>query len=118
MKIDMDKEFLTIDNEKGWNAKMSLNKRGIKKANEGARFDFTLFGQASNRWSMARYKLEIRNSPYYITINSPKISYNLTFQYSSSINRHEVWTWDPFVVGTGGRRSYDIKTRTWSYRDQ
>ena len=88
MQIDMDKEILTIDNEKGWNAKMSLNKMGIKKANEGARFDFTLFGQDKNRWSMARYKLEIRNSPYYMTITSPKTSYNLTFQYSSSINRH------------------------------
>jgi hypothetical protein len=120
MKIDMDKELLTIERAKdgGYNAKMSLNPAGVKKASDGARFDFTLFGQLKNSWNSARYKLEIRNTPYLVTINSPKPSYNLTFQYSSSINKHETWTWDPFVVGQGGSRAYDVKTKTWKYREQ
>jgi hypothetical protein len=119
MQIDLDKELLTIERDKagGYNAKMSLNPKGIKKASEGARFDFTLFGRASkSKWESARYKLEIRNTNYMVTITSPKDSYNLTFQYSSSINRHETWTWEPFVVGMGGSRAYNTRTKKYTYK--
>jgi len=42
----------------------------------------------------------------------------LTYSYQSSINTHAAFTWDPFKVGSGGRRAYDLETKTWSYKNQ
>jgi hypothetical protein len=104
---------------------MEINPRGINKAKDGARFDFTLFGRSKNVWDMARYKFEIRNtgglrngSPIYIT--SPKDSYNLTYSYSSSINRHSVWAWDAFDVKMNRRFIYGnvyTKGDNWGFSE-
>jgi hypothetical protein len=116
---DFDKQLLAINKAStGWDAKMALNLGGINRAKDGARFDFQLFGQKSNTWYNARYKLEIRNSDFLMTITSKKLSYNLTYQYQSSINTQVAFTWEPFVVGSGGRRAYDLETKTWSYKNQ
>ena len=46
MLIDMDTEILKISKtQRGqWKASIEINPKGINKARDGARFDFTLFG--------------------------------------------------------------------------
>jgi len=70
---EFDHELLALSGAKapGWDAKMAINWGGIDRARSGAKFDFKLFGQKEKTWYNARYKLEIRNTDFLMTIESP-----------------------------------------------
>jgi len=84
-----DNEILKIKRQTStpyYSAYMEINPRGVKKARNGARFDFYIIAKYGRNWVNTRSLLEIRNKNTTVNITSPKESYELIIRYTSSIN--------------------------------
>jgi len=84
-----DNEILKIKRQTStpyYSASMEINRAGVKKARNGARFDFYIIGKSGSTWYNTRSLLEIRNKDKTMNITSPKQEYELIIRYTSSIS--------------------------------